>query len=140
MANNTTKTEHGRRLQGCFPYPAGSKDQLFAHDDHCALTIAQIVARIYQLPLFCLFAMRRGKAEQALARQTAMYLIHVCLGRTYTSVGRFFGRDRTTVAHACRLIEDLRESPEHDLTLNLIEGAIAQLNRMTVDEEGNCNE
>ena len=33
----------------------------------------------------------------AVARQLAMYLMHVALGWQYAEVGQFFGRDRTTV-------------------------------------------
>jgi chromosomal replication initiation ATPase DnaA len=56
----------------------------------------------------------RCRAEVALARQLAMYLMHVCLQRQYAEVGRFFGRDRTTVWHACALIEDRREDTRFD--------------------------
>ena len=51
----------------------------------------------------------RGRAEVAFARQTAMYLAHVSLGLTLSDVGDMFGRDRTTVAHACARIEDSRD-------------------------------
>ena len=46
-----------------------------------------------------------------------MYLAHVTFGLSYAEVGRAFGRDRTTAAHACRLIEDRREDPDLDTAL-----------------------
>ena len=52
---------------------------------------------------------RRCRAEVAAARQLAMYLTHVMLGRTLTEVGALYGRDRTTVAYACAVIEDRRD-------------------------------
>ena len=50
-----------------------------------------------------------------------MYLAHVGLGLSYTDAGRLFGRDRTTVAHACRLVEERREDPRFDASLDYLE-------------------
>lgn len=68
-----------------------------------------------------LLAASRGRARIAAARQLAMYLCHVGAGRSLTDVGLFFGRDRTTVAHACRLIEDRRDDPVFDGRLDELE-------------------
>lgn len=57
-----------------------------------------------------LHATSRGRAPIAHARQTAMYLAHVTLGVSMTSIGRWFDRHRTTVAHACAVIENGRDS------------------------------
>jgi len=56
-----------------------------------------------------LLVRHRGPASVAAARQLAMYLIHTTLGENMGKVGAFFGRDRTTVAYACRVIEDRRD-------------------------------
>jgi len=69
----------------------------------------------------------RGEARVALARQVAMYLAHVGLGFSFTEVGRLFTRDRTTVAHACGVIEDRRDDPLFDRTLELLEYAVNAL-------------
>ena len=53
-----------------------------------------------------------------------MYLAHVGCGLTLTEVGRLFARDRTTVAHACGLVEDRREEPPFDRALELLEGVM----------------
>ncbi len=66
----------------------------------------------------------RGEARVALARQVAMYLAHVGRGYTFTEVGRQFARDRTTVAHACGVIEDRRDDPVFDRTLELLEQVV----------------
>ncbi|MDB5623036.1 MAG: chromosomal replication initiator DnaA [Devosia sp.] len=60
----------------------------------------------------------------ARARQLAMYLSHVALGRTLTQVGMAFGRDRTTVSYACALIEDMRDDPRFDNEVCELEGRI----------------
>jgi chromosomal replication initiation ATPase DnaA len=66
----------------------------------------------------------RGRAKVALARQVAMYLAHVGCGMSLTETGRLFGRDRTTVAHACGVIEDRRDDPLFDRVLDLLEWAV----------------
>lgn len=52
--------------------------------------------------------------EVARIRQLAMYVAHVTLRLSMKDVGIGFGRDRTTVTHACHLIEDLRDDIEFD--------------------------
>ncbi|MEM9668276.1 MAG: helix-turn-helix domain-containing protein [Pseudomonadota bacterium] len=63
----------------------------------------------------------RGSAEVAFARQIAMYIVYVGLGLSLTRVANAFGRDRTTVSHACRQIEDRRENPVFDDWLESLE-------------------
>jgi chromosomal replication initiation ATPase DnaA len=58
-----------------------------------------------------------------------MYLAHVAFGLSLSEVGRAFGRDRTTAAHACRLIEERRDDPEVDAILSPLEGACIALRR-----------
>lgn len=58
-------------------------------------------------------------------RQIAMYAAHVRLGFTMGEVGLGFGRDRTTVLHACHQIEDLREDEEFDDIVARVEQVIA---------------
>ena len=48
-------------------------------------------------------------------------------GLTLTEVGRLFARDRTTVAHACALVEDRREEAPFDRALELLEGVMRLL-------------
>jgi chromosomal replication initiation ATPase DnaA len=63
----------------------------------------------------------RGQAEVARARQVAMYLAHVACGMSMTEVGQTFARDRTTVSHACGVVDDGRDDPTFDRVLNLLE-------------------
>jgi chromosomal replication initiation ATPase DnaA len=66
----------------------------------------------------------RGRAAAAFARQTAMYLAHVHFGLSLSQVGRTFGRDRTTVAHACARVEDCRDDPRFEHVLACLEAAL----------------
>ena len=63
----------------------------------------------------------RGSPRAAFARQVAMYLAHVVCGLSLTEVGTLFGRDRTTVSHACSVVEDRRDDPELDGRLEHLE-------------------
>jgi chromosomal replication initiation ATPase DnaA len=74
-----------------------------------------------------LHRLSRGRARVALARQVAMYLAHVACGLTMSDTGRLFGRDRTTVAHACGVIEDKRDDPLFDRALDLLEWSVPAL-------------
>ncbi len=64
---------------------------------------------------------QRGVAPVAEARQLAMYLMHVVDGRLYAEIGKVFGRDRTTVAHACATIEERREAVAYDEAVDRLE-------------------
>jgi chromosomal replication initiation ATPase DnaA len=67
----------------------------------------------------------------ARARQMAIYLAHVGFGLNYTHLGEAFGRDRTTVRHACFRIEDARDEIRFDRALDYLEGALrAHANRV----------
>jgi len=54
------------------------------------------------------------------ARQVAMYFSHVLFGLTLTQTGALFERDRTTVAHGCRVVEDCRDDPVLDHVLDIV--------------------
>ncbi len=56
-------------------------------------------------------------------------LAHVMCGLTLTEVGLLFGRDRTTVAHACAVVEDRRDDPVFDRALDLLEWALPSLHQ-----------
>ena len=86
--------------------------------------IEKSVASAFRVPERELRAPTRRRAHTAFARQVAMYLAHVGCGLSYSEVGRLFGRDRTTAAHACKLIEDRRDDPDLDLSLDHLEQAV----------------
>jgi hypothetical protein len=63
----------------------------------------------------------------AFARQIAMYLAHVGFSIPMAAIGKAFGRDRTTVVHACHLIEDRRDEARFDDLLDHLEQAAIAL-------------
>lgn len=63
----------------------------------------------------------RTSQEVARVRQIAMYVTHVALGVSQTEIGIGFCRDRTTVLHACQIVEDLRDDREFDRIVAVVE-------------------
>lgn len=63
----------------------------------------------------------RGSPRAALARQLAMYLCHVGFSLSFETIGKLFRRDRTTVAYACRVIEERRDDIWFDCRLAVLE-------------------
>ena len=95
-----------------------------ASPGHAVEIINAAVAATFTVPIAELHATSRRRATVALARQSAMYLAHIALGLSFTEVGRAFGRDRTTAAHACRLIEERRGKTGLDTKLAELEHAL----------------
>ena len=67
----------------------------------------------------------RRTRTAAHARQTAMYLAHISFGMSLARVAYAFGRDRSTVAHACRVTEDRREDAAFDVRLEQLEAFLS---------------
>ena len=63
---------------------------------------------------------RRGEVHM---RQMAIYVCHVGLRLPQAEVARGFGLDRSTVSHACSVVEDRRDDPGYD-------AAVAALGRL----------
>ena len=91
---------------------------------HLRQMLQQAIAPTFAVADAELWSPKRGSPRAAYARQAAMYLAHVGCGLNLSEVGRLFVRDRTTVAHACNLIEQRREDPVLDRSLDLLESAM----------------
>jgi chromosomal replication initiation ATPase DnaA len=89
--------------------------------------VALATAAAFAVPVGELTAATRRTPYVAFARQSAMYLVHVTFGLSYSEVGRAFGRDRTTAAYACKLIEDRRDDPAVDAVLDALESVCGAL-------------
>lgn len=63
----------------------------------------------------------RTNLDVTRVRQIAMYVCHVVLRLSMSDVGRGFGRDRTTVLHACHLVEDMRDDEDFDRVVGMME-------------------
>jgi len=83
--------------------------------------LEQLVAGAFQIDEILLRQTTRGRANVARARQVAMYLAHTVCGLSLTETGLCFDRDRTTVAHACLVVEDARDQPAFDRAFEVLE-------------------
>jgi chromosomal replication initiation ATPase DnaA len=94
--------------------------ELAAREDRkTEIGLAQAVAaHAYGLSLAELGSRRRIAAR---ARQVAMYLAHVGLRLGLRETGRGFGRNHMAVVHACRRVEEAREDPGFDRTVEWLE-------------------
>lgn len=77
-------------------------------------SMIDVVAALFNVPGKELRRPGRSTLGVSRVRQIAMYVAHVTLRLTMSDIGRGFGRDRTTVVHACHLVEDLRDDEEFD--------------------------
>lgn len=92
--------------------------------ERAASFLEGLVALAFGIRGDALLKTRRGEAQVAVARQVGMYLAHTRLSLSYTSAGAFFGRDRTTAAHACRKVEERREDAGFDAIVGCLERTI----------------
>lgn len=95
-------------------------------DEAAARLAAGIASYGFEVPVEHILDVRRGSAEAALARQAAMYLCHVAFELSLSRVAQAFGRDRSTVAHACHRIEDRRDDPDFDDWIGALEAALRE--------------
>ena len=100
------------------------RDRFQSEREGACRFVESLVAAALSIDLRDMRAARRGRAGPAFARQTAMYLAHVKLGLRLSEVGRYFRRDRTTVAHACASIEDRRDDPACEAVIECLEAAV----------------
>ncbi len=76
------------------------------------------------------------KANVVFARQLAMYLCHVSANMSLREISDLFGRDRTTVSHACHAIEDRRDCRTFDKQIEFLENEFRGRIRAIIEESG----
>jgi len=95
-----------------------------AADAASAQLAAGVASYALGAPEADILELRRGPAATAFARQVAMYLCHTGFELSLARVAAAFGRDRSTVAHACHAIEDRRDEPHFDLWIGALEAML----------------
>jgi hypothetical protein len=102
------------------PAPSENSSAPFTPERTCQW-VAFCVARDFGLQMTALFAPTRGAPRTAFARQVAMYLAHIGFALSFETISRVFDRDRTTVSHACHVVEDGRDDIWLDCRLEALE-------------------
>lgn len=87
------------------------------------LILSYIAAAHNTRPEF-LLADSRGSKHLSEARQVTNYLAHIVYGMNFTEIGYLAARDRTSIAHGCSRIEDMRDEPMRDRVLHFAELAL----------------
>jgi chromosomal replication initiation ATPase DnaA len=95
-----------------------------AEDAAAAQLAADVVGYALGVPPDNIVDDARGCSRTAYARQLAMYLCHVAFELSLSRVASAFGRDRSTVAHACHAIEDRRDENQFDLWISSLEAML----------------
>jgi Bacterial dnaA protein helix-turn-helix len=101
--------------------PASVSDSSRRSPDWTCKRIIACVALDFGLDAMALVSPTRGAPQVAFARQMPMYLAHVGFALSFEAIGRTFGRDRTTVSHACHVVEDRRDDIWLDCRLATLE-------------------
>ena len=114
--------------------PAGSRPPDVAVPVPAACAIArEIASAFFDVPVAEIALPNRAGAPVCQARHVAMYLAHVDFQIPLSVIGGDFGRDRTSVAHAVRRIEDCRDENRFDATMERLE-TLAQAIRAALGE------
>jgi hypothetical protein len=83
--------------------------------------VCQITAELLSLLGDRVIVRRERRRPSCHVRQIAMYVCHVALRMSFRDIGKAFGRDRTTVGHACHVVEDRRDDAAFDEFVSAIE-------------------
>lgn len=111
--------------QPCEIVPTRTVRSLPSLENQLTHAIEPLVAAAFDVPVRELRAGTRRSANVALARQCVMYLAHTLRGWSHAAIGAACGRNRRTVAHGCRVIEERRERPAFDALVEKLEASLA---------------
>jgi chromosomal replication initiation ATPase DnaA len=95
-----------------------------ARDEAAARLAAGVASYALDVPADDVLGDARGSSQVAFARQVAAYLCHTGFELSLSRVAAAFGRDRSTVAHACHAIEDRRDEMQFDLWVGALEAML----------------
>ncbi|MFN4024038.1 MAG: helix-turn-helix domain-containing protein [Hyphomonas sp.] len=104
------------------------------NDEDKAYLAGALVAYALGLKAETILSAERGTPVNARARHIAMYLAYAACGMSLARVARAFGRDRSTVAHGCRLVEDYREDPDFDLWIEQLSQGLRSVAMLSAGE------
>jgi chromosomal replication initiation ATPase DnaA len=98
------------------------KDEQFEEDRWRVELVLSLAS--YALGLAPARVKGKSRAPQVtLARMVAMYVACVAFDLSAKRVARAFGRDPTTISHACNAMEDRRSEPRFDRWMEALERA-----------------
>lgn len=119
-----------------FADPSGAIRRRTVPDDPAITVAVGLAAWASGVESGAILAASRGEAPVASARQLAVYLAHVVLGHDLTRLSQVFRRDRATLRHALRRVEDDRDDPEFDRRVARLEAILMPLRALSRPEGG----
>lgn len=115
---------NGDTVQSCLKSCVEVEAQRSRYQSKCFLLVVELVSNFFGVSVESLQGRTRGIAPICQARQICMYLLHTSLSISYPEIGQLFRRDRTTISHACMVVEDLRDDCDIDLNLTRLESIL----------------
>ena len=94
-------------------------------------TVVHIVAMTTGISALEIDSTDRSDRSVCWARRLAYYLGHIAFGWPMERVAHAFGRNRTTISVACRLVEDARSDQQLDRALAEVEAAIRRVETLS---------
>lgn len=94
--------------------------------ESAASFVLDSVARHFGVSPGAILARSRGTARASQARQVVAYLCRTAIEWSAEETARWLSRHRTTIAHACRRIEDCRDCRTFDAWLGDVEKAVSR--------------
>ena len=113
-----------------------TRTKALQRDSEACRLSRQIASAVLAIPLEEIAQANRGEAEICTARHVAMYLAHVIFQVPLTAIGADFGRDRTSVAHAIRRVEDQRDRHDFDAQLTRLEALAGECRALLDGDRG----
>ena len=104
-----------------------SNDERQQHAWNLCGALLSLLSVFFQVTLKELRSAERGNNHVARIRQFGMYIAHTMFGLSMSEVAYAFCRERTTVKHACHLIEDMRENEKFDSNVSDFEYLVRSL-------------
>jgi hypothetical protein len=93
--------------------------------------VRNITAELFLLTGERILVRRERRRTACHIRQIAMYVCHVSLSLPMSEIGIAFGRDRTTVSHACVRVEDRRDDRAFDEFVGTVERIVLSIAAVT---------
>lgn len=93
------------------PKPPNRRRNIRPDDPAFARLTVATVALEFGHPDLSIDLRLKGTKQLVYARQVAMYLLQTVFDMTTTRTAELFSRDRSTVSHALKVVEESREDP-----------------------------
>jgi chromosomal replication initiation ATPase DnaA len=137
ISGSTAASDAPKRRQSVQAIARSWYESRRAREPECGIAV-RFMIRLVAYATGCtqreLLSPFRGSPNVARARQIAIYLLHTRLSVRIGDIAALFRRDRTTVAHTCRQVEDSRDDPATDDFITGLESMLDLAATMTVTE------